>query len=124
MTRIKSNQKAKMLNFDSFFQSSAAKIIETKSTGINPARFNDEACEVGTLKVGVVTVELVPVDGVFEVSVDSANVPPVEFVPFPAVATSPARAPKYASFLVTLSSNMVPSPVPGNVEGIQEYCDC
>jgi tRNA(Ile2) C34 agmatinyltransferase TiaS len=31
------------------------------------------------------------------------------------------RIPKYAGFRVTVSSKISPAPVPGNVEGIQEY---
>lgn len=60
------------------------------------------------------------VDGVIVVGVYDCDVP-VEFEEFPLAATSPDSAPKYACFRVTLSSKSVPSPVPGNVEGIQEY---
>lgn len=102
-------------------QSNVAKTKERKSTGISPGRFNEDAGEVGTLSVGGATVVFVPVEGVYDVGVDLTNVSPVEFVEFPDDSTSPERAPKYASFRVTLPSNIVPSPVPGNVDGIQEY---
>ncbi len=102
--------------------SAAAKTNDTINT-VNPDILNDGPGEVGTLRVGGVIVVFESIDGAVPVGVYDCDAT-VELVELPLDGTSPARAPKYDCFRVTLSSNSVPSPVPGNVEGIQEYCLC